>query len=465
MKPHILLVVNDEKDFPGFIQGSLIADRYEVSTARSGEEALQRVRETSLDLVLADLVMPGMGGLELLERINDLNPELAVVMITGVATVETAIEAMRRGAYDYLTKPFEWDELAMRVDRALEHVRLLDERRYLHPERVTREGLEQLVGQSPAMEKIRDLIKQVAPTSAPVLITGESGTGKELVARALHLLSPRRERRFVAINCTALPDSLLESELFGHAKGSFTGAIKDKRGLVEEANGGSLFLDEIGDVSPAFQGKLLRVLQEGEYMVLGSTKVKLVDLRVIAASSRDLRAKVKQGEFREDLFYRLNVIPIALSPLREQRQDIPLLTDHFLRKYAPRLGRHVSAVSAEAVEWLVQYDWPGNVRELEHVIERGLILCHKGILTLEELVPPELSQGDTQISDLALPFREARQRALDTFIKKFVAAALLRTQGNVTRAAQESHLERQSFQRLMKQAGIQSREYRSPDKH
>ena len=462
MKAHIL-VVDNEENFLGLIREGLAADRYEVSTARSGEEALQRVRESPLDLVLADLAMPGMDGLELLERINELSPALTVIMVTS-GKIETAVEAMRRGAYDYLTKPVELDELAMRVERAVERVRLLNERRCLHPERVTREGLEQLVGQSPTMEKIRDLIKQVAPTSAPILITGESGTGKELVARALHLLSSRRERRFVAVNCTALPDALLESELFGHVKGAFTGAIKDKRGLVEEADGGTLFLDEIGDVSPAFQGKLLRVLQEGEYMVLGSTKVKPVDLRVIAASSRDLRAKVKQGEFREDLFYRLNVIPISLSPLREQRQDIPLLTDHFLRKYSQRLRRQVPAVSSDALDWLVHYDWPGNVRELEHVIERGLILSHKGVLTLEELVPPELSHVGIEISDLALPFRDARQRALDAFIKKYVAAALLRTQGNVTRAAQESQLERQSFQRLMKQAGIHSEDYRSPER-
>ncbi len=273
-------------------------------------------------------------------------------------------------------------------------------------------------------------------------------------------MSPRRERPFVTINCTALPDSLLESELFGYVKGAFTGAIKDKRGLVEEANGGTLFLDEIGDVSPAFQGKLLRVLQEGEYMVLGSTKVKPVDLRVIAASSRDLRGKVRQGEFREDLFYRLNVIPIVLSPLRERKQDIPLLTDHFLRKHAQRLGRPVPAVSAEALAWLVHYDWPGNVRELEHVIERGLILGHRGILTPEDVVPPEFSQVTAQLSDLALPFQQARQKALDAFIKTYVAAALMRTQGNVTRAAEESRLERQSFQRLMARAGIHSREYR-----
>lgn len=459
MKAHVL-VVDDERDFLTLIRGSLDSNRYEVWTAKNGEEALKRVRQTPLDLVLADLVMPGMSGMDLLARIKATNPELTVIMITGFGTIETAVEAMRRGAYDYLTKPFEQDELQMRVERALERVRLLEERRYLHRDRIAREGLHQIIGRSPAIDKVRELIRQVAPTSAPILITGESGTGKELVARALHLLSPRRERRFVAINCTALPEALLESELFGYVKGAFTGAIKDKRGLVEEADGGTLFLDEIGDVSPAFQGKLLRVLQEGEFMAVGSTKVRGVDPWIIAASNRDLRAKVKAGEFREDLFYRLNVIPIVLPPLRELKEDIFLLADHFLKKHSQRLGREVPAISPEALAWLVQHDWPGNVRELEHVIERGLILSQKGTLTPEDLLPPEFPQASTQISYLDLPYRQARQAGLDAFNKKYVAAALLRTQGNVTKAAEECRLERQSFQRLMKRAGIHSKKYR-----
>ena len=459
MKAHVL-VVDDERDFLTLIRGSLDSNRYEVWTAKNGEEALRRVRQTPLDLVLADLVMPGMSGMDLLERIKATNPELTVIMITGFGTIETAVEAMRRGAYDYLTKPFEQDELQMRVERALERVRLLEERRYLHRDRIAREGLDQIIGRSPAIEKVRELIRQVAPTSAPILITGESGTGKELVARALHLLSPRRERRFVAINCTALPEALLESELFGYVKGAFTGAIKDKRGLVEEADGGTLFLDEIGDVSPAFQGKLLRVLQEGEFMPVGSTRVRGVDPWIIAASNRDLRAKVKAGEFREDLFYRLNVIPILLPPLRELKEDIFLLADHFLKKHSQRLGKGVSAISPEALAWLVQHDWPGNVRELEHAIERGLILSQKATLTPEDLLPPEFPQASTHISYLALPYRQARQAGLDAFNKKYVAAALLRTQGNVTKAAEECRLERQSFQRLMKRAGIHSKKYR-----
>ena len=459
MRAHVL-VVDDERDFLTLIRGSLDSNRYEVWTAKNGEEALKRVRQTPLDLVLADLVMPGMSGMDLLARIKATNPELTVIMITGFGTIETAVEAMRRGAYDYLTKPFEQDELQMRVERALERVRLLEERRYLHRDRIAREGLDQIIGRSPAIDKVRELIRQVAPTSAPILITGESGTGKELVARALHLLSPRRERRFVAINCTALPEALLESELFGYVKGAFTGAIKDKRGLVEEADGGTLFLDEIGDVSPAFQGKLLRVLQEGEFMAVGSTKVRGVDPWIIAASNRDLRAKVKAGEFREDLFYRLNVIPIVLPPLRELKEDIFLLADHFLKKHSQRLGRGVPAISPEALAWLVQHDWPGNVRELEHVIERGLILSQKGTLTPEDLLPPEFPQASTQISYLDLPYRQARQAGLDAFNKKYVAAALLRTQGNVTKAAEECRLERQSFQRLMKRAEIHSKRYR-----
>ncbi|MFQ5988481.1 MAG: sigma-54-dependent transcriptional regulator [Candidatus Methylomirabilales bacterium] len=459
MKAHIL-VVDDEKDFQTLVRGSLGSDRYEVWTAKNGEEALKRIRETPLDLVLADLVMPGMSGLALLQRIKEINLELTVIMITGFGTIETAVEAMHHGAYDYLTKPFEQDELQMRVERALERVRLLEERRFLHRDRIEREGLEQILGRSPAIVKVRELIRQVAPTSAPILITGESGTGKELVARALHLLSPRRERRFVAINCSALPEALLESELFGYVKGAFTGALKDKRGLVEEADGGTLFLDEIGDVSPAFQGKLLRVLQEGEFMAVGSTRVKVVDPWVMAASNRDLRAKVKGGEFREDLFYRLNVIPIMLPPLRELKEDILLLADHFLKKHSQRLGRGVPAMSSEALTWLVQHDWPGNVRELEHVIERGLILGQKGTLTPEDLLPPELPQARPQISDLSLPYRQARKAALDGFNKKYVAGALLKTQGNVTKAAEECRLERQSFQRLMKRAGIHSKKYR-----
>ncbi len=461
-----ILVIDDDEDFLHLVRRILTGAGHEVFTAASGEEGLKGAGEMLLDLVLLDLKLPGIDGLELLQAIKAAALELEVLVVTGFGSIETAVEAMRRGAYDYLTKPFEPDELLIRVERALERVRLLNERRALKREQAEGEVLQGLIGQHPAMVRIRTLIRQVAPTSAPVLITGETGTGKELVARALHALSPRRERRFVAVNCTALPETLLESELFGHVKGAFTGAIRDKRGLVEEADGGTLFLDEIGDVSPVFQGKLLRVLQEGEFQAVGETRVRRADLRIIAATNQQLQDKIERGTFRADLFFRLCVIPIHLPPLRERKDDIPLLVDHFLKKHAQRLGKEVPELSAEALNQLLHYEWPGNVRELEHVIERTLILSRGRTLTPEDLFPPALSPvrgsslNPSPPGTLHLPYREARRRALDEFTKAYVASLLRQTEGNVTRAAKASGLERQSFQQLMRRAGIRSEDYR-----
>jgi len=455
-----ILAVDDSEDFLALLRRILGADRYQLLTASSSEEALQRVREIPLDLCLVDLVMPGMDGLELLQRIKELDQELTVIVITGFGSIETAVEAMRRGAYDYLTKPFEPDELMLRVERALERVRLLEERRALQQEQERREGLGLLIGRNPAMVKVCTIIRQVAPTSAPVFITGESGTGKELVARALHHLSPRRGRRLVALNCAALPEALLESELFGHVKGAFTGAIKDKRGLLEEADGGTLFLDEIVEMSPALQVKLLRVLQEKTFRRVGGTEDITVDVRLIAATNRDLKEAIARGMFREDLYWRLNVIPIHLPPLRERKDDIPLLADHFLKKHARSLGKAAPQISAEGFKALIHHDWPGNVRELEHVIERALILGQGRTLTPKDLFPSDLPDLHPPISDGVLPYREARRKALDTFVKTYVVSALQRTRGNVTKAAKESGLKRQSFQQLMRQAGIRSDNYR-----
>src|SRR5258708_11163073 len=368
-----ILVVDDEEKLRRVIELHLISAGFDVDKARSAEEALKIVDRA--DMVITDLRLPSMDGLQLLSLIRRQNAHAPVVVMTAFGTIENAVEAMKSGATDFLLKPFSLDHLTAVVQKALEVRALRDENRELKEELGRRYEYDNIKGRSPAMQEIFSTIARVAPTRATVLLAGESGVGQDLIARAIHFHSPRRDRPFVKINCTALPENLMESELFGYEKGAFTGANTTKPGKFEQADTGTVFLDEIGDVPGSIQVKLLRILQEREFERLGSNQTRHIDVRVIAATNQDLRAALEQGTFREDLYYRLNVVPINIIPLRNRKPDIPFLANHFVRKLAPDTGNQVESITDAAMEKLCSYHWPGNVRELENVIERGLVMC------------------------------------------------------------------------------------------
>jgi DNA-binding NtrC family response regulator len=370
-----ILIVDDEAVVRESLGKWFGEEGYAVETASTAREALLKLPSERWDLALVDIKMPGMDGLELQRKVHEIDPDIIIIIMTGYASVETAVEALKNGAYDYIMKPFDPDDLSHVITKALEHRRVKQENLRLRESLEEMQGAE-LVGQSPAMQKVLELIQTVAPTDTTVLITGESGTGKELVARAIHNLSPRRFMPMVAIHCGALTETLLESELFGHEKGAFTGAQYRKKGKFEVAEGGTVFLDEISDISLKTQTDLLRVLQEKEITRVGGTQAIKVDFRAVAATNKDLEAKVAEGTFRPDLFYRLNVFEIRVPPLRERRDDIPLLADHFLHKFAHAMNKPFTSISRPAVDLLMQYDWPGNVRELENAIERAMVIGH-----------------------------------------------------------------------------------------
>jgi two-component system response regulator PilR (NtrC family) len=380
-----VLVVDDEASIREMLRIVLRRDGYDVEVAEDGRRALEALRTRPVDLLLSDIRMPDMSGVDVLRAARDLNHDLVALMMTAYASTETAVEAMRLGAVDYLTKPFNIEELRLKVRRQLDVRRLAQENVLLKRALGTRHAFSNIIGRSEPMLALFEMIEAVAKTASTVLITGESGTGKDLVARAIHFNSPRRDHPFVAINCGAVPETLLESELFGHVKGAFTGAETNKKGLVEAAERGSMFLDEIGEMNPTMQVKLLRVLQDRRFRRLGGTEEMRADIRVVAATNQDLEKRVADGRFREDLFYRLNVIPVHLPPLRERREDVALLAEHFLAKYAADMGKAVHGISHEAQALLSSHDWPGNVRELENVIERAVALERTAVVLPETL--------------------------------------------------------------------------------
>lgn len=382
-----ILVVDDEESIREFLDIMLRKEGYEVTLAEDGARALDILKKKSFDMIISDLQMPNVTGLELLKQVRDSYPDMTFMIITAFGTTESAVEAMKLGAYDYITKPFKIDEVRINIANALKSKNLEVENRVLKKELKKEFNFQNLVGNSETMHRIYDLIQRVSQSPTNVLITGESGTGKEMVAKAIHYNGPLKDRPFVTVNCGAIPENLMESEMFGHKKGSFTGAIADKIGLFEVANGGSLFLDEVGELPLSIQVKLLRAIQERVIRKVGATDDQRVDVRIIAATNRDLEEMVKQGTFREDLYYRLNVINLKTPPLRDRREDVPTLAQHFLRKYAERLGRPVQAISDEAMEVLKKYDYPGNVRELENIIERTVAL-EAGATILPESLPP-----------------------------------------------------------------------------
>lgn len=390
-----VLIVDDEKNFLVILKAVLDEEGYEVLTAADPFTALDIVQHTDLDAVVTDMKMPQIDGISLLERIKQINPDLPVIIMTAYGTIEKAVEAMKKGAFDYITKPFSNEELKVTVRKAIDMYLLVKENKYLNQALQYQYQFGNIIGKSKPMQAVFDLIRKVAKTKATVLVTGESGTGKELVAKAIHYNSPRHKQPFISVNCAALPETLLESELFGHEKGSFTGATSLRKGRFELADGGTLFLDEVSEMSPSLQVKLLRVLQEREFERVGGTKTIKVDVRIIAASNKDLREEVESGHFREDLYYRLNVVHIHLPPLRERTDDIPLLVAHFLKKYAKEMGEKEIKIAPEALNLIYNYTWPGNVRELENAIERAVILCSGQEIKPEHL--PEHLKEDSHV--------------------------------------------------------------------
>jgi two-component system, NtrC family, response regulator PilR len=429
-----ILIVDDERSMRDFLRIALSRAGHDVAVAESPAHARTAVAQREFDVVITDLKMPGGSGLDVLADVKQARPATQVVVVTAFATPETAIAALKNGAYDYLTKPFKVDEIAVVVARALEKRALLRDNLELRAELEGRFRLDRMVGKSPAMQRVFDLLRKVAPAKTSVLLSGESGTGKEMVARALHHLSPPERARgpFVGVNVGAIPDALLESELFGHVRGAFTGAHADKPGLFAAADGGTLFLDEIGELSPQMQVKLLRVLQERTLKRVGGVTEEEFDARVVAATNRDLEAEVERGTFRRDLYYRLNVIQIHLPPLRARREDVPLLVDHILRKHAAALGRAITGIDADAMTALVDYDYPGNVRELENLIERAVTLESTDRITRASL--PELRpKRAVEVASAASPELPAEGLDLDRVMSEFerdlLTKALARTGG------------------------------------
>ena len=462
-----VLVVDDEAVIREGVKRILENSGFSVETCATGRLALEMIQEQEFQMVITDLKMPGMGGMEVLKTIRILQPEVPVIIITGYSTVDTAVEAMKNGAIDYVAKPFTPDALMEKVDKALEQKAVFLDEIYLRKELRDHHGFDLFIGESKEMQKVYRRIIQVAATDSTVLVNGESGTGKELVAKAIHKNSPRRDHPLVALDCTSLAENLLESELFGHVKGSFTGAIQTKMGLFKVADGGTLFLDEVANISISTQAKLLRVLQEREVTPIGGTHTIPFDVRLVAASNRNLKSMVKEGSFREDLYFRLNIIPIELPPLRERKGDISLLTRHFIQKFGNEVGKDIRGIASDALTMLEGYQFPGNVRELENIIERAVVLVEGDIIQTEDL---ELHSPDED-SALHHPFvphsldelkehkRQIRERAVEPVEKAFVLSALQRNNWNVTRAAEETGMLRPNFQALLKKLGISVKDY------
>ena len=430
-----------------------------MDTVTSGDEALKLLNENTYDIVYTDLKMPEMDGLQLLKAIKEIDEKVMVLIITAYGTIETAVEAMKYGAYDYITKPFQKHEIKKVTRKAWERKQLVDEMVYLRQEIGKRYRFENIIGKSKVMQNLFNMIKKAAETKSTVFIEGESGTGKELIAKAIHYNSPRKGKRLVTINASALQNTLLESELFGHVKGSFTGAYTTKKGLFEIADGGTLFLDEIGDTIPNLQIKLLRVLQEREFTPVGGITPTEVDVRLITATNKDLYKAVEEGTFRKDLFYRLKVITIDVTPLRERKEDIPLLTAHFLKKYAQEFNKEIETISPHVLESLMEYDWPGNVRELENMIESAVTLETGKILTPRYLNLDKsryYSKQTLRVDDKMPLFQEAKR----LFERDYIINALKRSKGNIAQAARETGIFRANLYEKIKRYGIRIEHYK-----
>jgi len=457
-----ILVVDDEAIVCKSCVKVLAPEGYSVSTSQSGRGGIQKAASGDFDVVIVDLKMPDVDGMEVLRVIKEKQPDVEVIVITGYSAVSTAVSAMKLGAIDYLPKPFTPDELCVVVSKAMEKRKLIAENRYLREELKEKFRLENIIGQSKPMEEVYRLVQKAAPTNTTVLVCGESGSGKELLAKAIHYNSLRKDRHFLPADCSALAPTLLESELFGHVKGSFTGAIVTKPGLFELADGGTLFLDEVANISLETQGKLLRVLEEGEFKPVGGTEYKKVDVRLIAATNRDLEQMVQRGEFRDDLFYRINVFPIRLPPLRERKEDIPLLAWHFLKQKCEEAGKNVQGFTTEAMDILVNAQWPGNIRELKNTIERLVITGEGKVITAGDLpdsfrkaqVPLESTSVPRTMEELKEVKKHLREAATDRIERSFILQALERNNWSITKAAKEIGVQRPNLHALMRKHGI-----------
>jgi len=460
-----VLVVDDEKVVCVSCARILGDEGHRVTTTQDPQEGLRIAAATHPDVAIVDLKMPGMDGIEFLRRVKEVSPATEVMIVTGFAEIHTAVQAMRLGAFDYVPKPFTPDQLLIAVTKMQQRQRLERENEQLRAALQQRYRFDNLVGRSAGMQAVYHLLERVAPTDSTVLIRGDSGTGKELVARAIHWNSPRRTGPFLPVDCGALSETVLESELFGHEKGAFTGASTARKGVFAAANGGTLFLDEIGNIPLSVQVRLLRVLQEREYKPVGATEAQKTDIRLIAATNRDLEAMVQKGEFREDLYYRVHIVPIRLPALRERKEDVPDLAMHFLKKHREGTGCRATTISAEAMDLLLRHGWPGNVRELENTIQRAMVLCSGDAITVEQLpvelrrpagpaLPSVLGPVATTWEELKAQKHRLQEELVMEAERLFVAAALERAGGNATRAAEAVGMLRPNFQALMKRHGV-----------
>jgi DNA-binding NtrC family response regulator len=451
-----ITVIDDEPLMRITVQDALTAEGYKVTAAETGEKGLTLLREKQADILITDLKLPDVDGIQILKEVKTVSPETQVIMITAYGSIDSAVTAMKEGASDYLTKPFAMDELLLIIKRILRMKQLEEENIFLRKKVEERYGLEGLVGKSPQMLKIYDLIQTVSQTDTTVLINGESGTGKELVANAIHLRSPRKNGPFIKVNCAALPETLLESELFGHEKGAFTGAIKQRNGRFEMADGGTLFLDEIGDISLAVQVKLLRVLQERQFERVGGNETLSVNVRLICATQRDLKEEIRKGSFREDLYYRLNVVPISLPPLRERREDILLLAEHFINKFSQKMGREITGLSEEAKTLLLKYAFPGNIRELENMLERAIALIKGSVIQAEDL-PEEVCGQARPIQTICEKIQGSKPltQAVHLFEQEYIQSVLEKTRGKKGQAAELLGISRKTLWEKIKELEIE----------
>jgi two-component system NtrC family response regulator len=453
MKEYSILIIDDEKPQRDILTGYLKKKGYKILSAASGEEGIKYVKGNLVDIVFSDYKMPDKTGMEVLQEIKKINPEISFVMITAFGTVENAVKALQMGADDYISKPVDLEELDLLINRIIEHKCLVSENEMLKSQLIEKYRFSSLVSESPKMEEILNLAGRVAESKATVLITGESGTGKEVLAKAIHFLSPRKDKPFIAVNIPALPENLIESELFGHEKGSFTGADKLRKGRFELADKGTIFLDEVGDIPLSTQVKLLRVLQEQQIERIGSTESINIDVRIIAATNQSLEVKISEGSFREDLFYRLNIVSIKIPPLRERKEDILPLLQFFIDKYSKKNNKENIEISKEAVDLLLKYNYPGNVRELENIVERAIVLSRKNLITVNDL--PLNVKGFVQENSTNI-FSETLVEQVEALEKKLIYDALKKSSGNQTQAGKILGISERNLRYKLKKYGIKN---------
>jgi len=449
-----ILLVDDDRNLLELVKIRLESADFEVTAAVREEDALDAIKRQVFDLSIVDLQLLNQDGISLMEELHLILPDMPVIILTAYGSIESAVEAMKRGAYSYLTKPFDHQDLLLQIERALENRRLNNEIKRLKGLLEERYNFTNIVARSEKMKKVLEMVSQIAKTESTVYIHGESGTGKELIAKAIHLASERKNKPFVAINCAALPETLMESELFGHEKGSFTGAVRSTKGLFTQAHEGTVFLDEIGDMPLSIQAKLLRALQERQFYPIGGEKPMEVDVRVIVATQKDLEGKIKEGLFREDLFYRIHVIPILLPPLRERKEDIPLLAEYFLKKFSEQMKKEVKGLTSQAMQKLMLHEWPGNVRELENTIEYAVVMTQQDIINDDFILQ---SQGSISKEPLK-PLKEAR----DTYEKGYLIHLLEICEGNVSKASKLAGKYRADFYDLLKKHNLKSEDFKKP---